>query len=150
MDDLVDDKLNASTEAVAGSHSNESGCDLDELCYEEKPNKSLTIIDAGCTNRYNNILFEPEDDLSKYYSNVRYCKFCRQIESDKVKFFDHRKFICRKCASRESNFCRVRNVLVRAFKRLNVDVNTAIDILKEERDKIYKDLPNRREKVIIK
>jgi hypothetical protein len=110
----------------------------------------LKIVDSGCGNRYTNILFEPDDDLSKYYLNIRYCKFCRQIESDNVKFLDHRKFICKKCASRESNFCRVRNVLVRAFKKLNVDVNTAIAILQEERDKIYKDLPNRREKVIIK
>jgi hypothetical protein len=74
--------------------------------------KPLKIIDSGCGNRYNNILFVPDDDLSKYYYNINYCKFCRQVESDKVEFLCHRKFICKKCASRESNFCRVRNVLV--------------------------------------
>jgi hypothetical protein len=160
LDELSDESLDSRTAGIlsdtnklcssaVGTQSSKTSQSIKwfDKMSESKP---LKIIDSGCGNRYNNILFVPDDDLNKYYYNVNYCKFCRQVESDKVKFLSHRKFICKKCASRESNFCRVRNVLVRTFKKLNIDVNTAVKILQEERDKIYKDLPDRKEKVIIK
>jgi hypothetical protein len=150
LDELSDESLDSSTAGISSDTECPKISKINKLFDKMSESKPLKIIDSGCGNRYDNILFEPDDDLSKYYQNVRYCKFCRQIESDKVKFLENRKFICKKCASRESNFCRVRNVLVRTFKKLNIDVNTAVKILQEERDKIYKDLPDRKEKVIIK
>jgi hypothetical protein len=38
---------------------------------------------------------------------------------------------------------------MRAFKKLNIDADRAVDILKEERDRIYKDVPDRKEKIIV-
>jgi hypothetical protein len=44
----------------------------------------------------------------------------------------------------------VRKVLLRAFKELNVDKDTAIKILIKERNKIYRKLPgNRNEQIIV-
>jgi hypothetical protein len=149
-DKLSDVSLDSSTAGISSDTQSPKTSKISKLFDKMSESKPLKIIDSGCGNRYNNILFVPDDDLNKYYYNVNYCKFCRQVESDKVKFLSHRKFICKKCASKESNFCRVRNVRVRTFKKLNIDVNTAVKILQEERDKIYKDLPDRKEKVIIK
>jgi hypothetical protein len=110
----------------------------------------IVVNNSGSEYDYDDILFMNIDVYSKQYKNIRYCKVCGRKETDNVKFPSHRKFICQKCASKESNFCRVRNVLIRTFKKLNVDVNTAVRILMDERNLIYKDLPNRKEKVIIK
>jgi hypothetical protein len=76
------------------------------------------------------------------------CKICSK-KFDKESFYPHRHDICKSCFSKEANFCRVRNVLLRAFKLLRVDRNTAISILLKERNRIYRKLPTRNEEKII-
>jgi recombinational DNA repair protein (RecF pathway) len=77
------------------------------------------------------------------------CKVCgKKYEEDT--FYKYRRDICKRCFSKEANFCRVRKVLLRAFKELNVDKDTAIKILIKERNKIYRKLPgNRNEQIIV-
>jgi hypothetical protein len=55
---------------------------------------------------------------------------------------------CKVCG-KEYNFCRVRKVLLRAFKELNVDKDTAIKILEKERNRIYRKLPIKRDERIV-
>jgi hypothetical protein len=77
----------------------------------------------------------------KYLDDPKPCKICGEPKNESA--------VCRKCRSRESSFSRVRTVLLRAFKKLNIDAEKAPAILKEERDKIYKDVPDRKEKIIV-
>jgi hypothetical protein len=68
---------------------------------KQEPIRSTCIINSGYGNYYSDILFVPDDDLGRYYSNVKYCKFFRRIESDEIKFPSNRKFICQKSASKD-------------------------------------------------
>jgi recombinational DNA repair protein (RecF pathway) len=76
------------------------------------------------------------------------CKVCGK-EYDVEKFYQYRRDLCKVCFSKESNFCRVRKVLLRAFKELNVDKDTAIKILEKERNRIYRKLPIKRDERIV-
>jgi recombinational DNA repair protein (RecF pathway) len=76
------------------------------------------------------------------------CKVCgKEYEEDA--FYKYRRDICKRCFSKEANFCRVRKVLLRAFKELNVDKDTAIKILIKERNKIYRKLSGNRDEQIV-
>jgi hypothetical protein len=77
------------------------------------------------------------------------CKVCGK-EYEEEKFYKYRRDLCKTCFSKESNFCRVRKILLRAFKELNIDKDTAIKILQKERNRIYRKLPiNRDERVVV-
>jgi hypothetical protein len=77
------------------------------------------------------------------------CKVCGK-EYEEETFYKYRRDICKCCFSKEANFSRVRKVLLREFKELNVDKDTAIKILQKERNKIYRKLPgNRNEQIIV-
>jgi recombinational DNA repair protein (RecF pathway) len=76
------------------------------------------------------------------------CKVCGK-EYDEEKFYQYRRDLCKSCFSKESNFCRVKKVLLRAFKKLNVDKDTAIKILEKERDRIYRKLPIKRDERVV-
>jgi hypothetical protein len=77
------------------------------------------------------------------------CKICGK-EYDEEKFYKYRHDLCKSCFSKEANFCRVRKVLLRAFKTLNVDKDTAINILQRERNRIYRKVPfNRKQRVVV-
>jgi recombinational DNA repair protein (RecF pathway) len=91
---------------------------------------------------YENILFivHPKDSSS--------CKICGKEYSEET-FYKYRRDLCKSCFSKEANFCRVRKVLLRAFKELNVDKDTAINIFKKERNRIYRKIPNRSEEKIV-
>jgi recombinational DNA repair protein (RecF pathway) len=77
------------------------------------------------------------------------CKVCGK-EYEEATFYKYGRDICKRCFSKVANFCRVRKVLLRAFKQLNVDKDTAIKILVKERNKIYMKLPgNRNEQIVV-
>jgi recombinational DNA repair protein (RecF pathway) len=77
------------------------------------------------------------------------CKVCGK-EYDEKDFYKYRRDLCKCCFSKEANFSRVRKVLIRAFKELNVDKDTAIKILQKERNKIYRKLScNRDERIVV-
>jgi hypothetical protein len=76
------------------------------------------------------------------------CKVCGK-EYAEDSFYKYRRDLCKFCFSKEANFCRIRKVLLRAFKELNVDKDTAIKILQRERNKIYRKLPNNRDERIV-
>jgi recombinational DNA repair protein (RecF pathway) len=76
------------------------------------------------------------------------CKVCGK-EYDEKDFYKYRRDLCKSCFSKEANFCRVSKVLLRAFKELNVDKDTAIKILQKERNKIYRNLPIERNEQIV-
>jgi recombinational DNA repair protein (RecF pathway) len=76
------------------------------------------------------------------------CKVCGK-EYDGGNFYQYRHDLCKSCFSKEANFCRVRKVLLRAFKELNVDKDTAIKILQKERERIYRKLPIKRDERIV-
>jgi recombinational DNA repair protein (RecF pathway) len=97
-------------------------------------------------------------DLNKDYEDILFiitpkssnaCKICGK-DYDKENFYKYRHDLCKACFSKEANFCRVRKVLWRAFKELNVDKDTAIKILLKERKRIYRKLPiNRDERIVV-
>jgi hypothetical protein len=76
------------------------------------------------------------------------CKVCGK-EYNEESFYQYRRDLCKVCFSKESNFCRVRKVLLRAFKGLNVDKDTAIKILEKERNRIYRKLPIKRDERVV-
>jgi recombinational DNA repair protein (RecF pathway) len=76
------------------------------------------------------------------------CKICGN-KFDEENFYPYRHDLCKSCFSKEANFCRIRKVLLRAFKELNVDKDTAIKILQRERNRIYRKLSARREEKIV-
>jgi recombinational DNA repair protein (RecF pathway) len=77
------------------------------------------------------------------------CKVCGK-EYDEEAFYKYRRDLCKACFSKEANFCRVRKVLLRAFKELNIDKDTAIKILQKERNRIYRKLScNRDERIVV-
>jgi hypothetical protein len=76
------------------------------------------------------------------------CKICGK-EYDGEKFYQYRRDLCKACFSKEANFCRVRKVLLRAFKELNIDKDTAIKILQKERNRIYRKLPIKRDERVV-
>jgi predicted NAD-dependent protein-ADP-ribosyltransferase YbiA (DUF1768 family) len=61
------------------------------------------------------------------------CKICGREYSEES-FYKYRKDICKQCFSKEANFSRIRKVLLRVFKELDVDKDTAINILQKERN----------------
>jgi hypothetical protein len=71
-------------------------------------------------------------------------KICGK-EYNEESFYKYRPDLCKSSFSKEANFCRVRKVLLRVFKELNVDRDTAIKILQKERNKIYRNLPLERD-----
>jgi DNA-directed RNA polymerase subunit RPC12/RpoP len=77
------------------------------------------------------------------------CKICGK-EYEEESFYKNRRDLCKSCFSKEANFSRVRKVLLRAFKELIVDKDTAIKILQKERNKIYRKLScNRDERIVV-
>jgi hypothetical protein len=76
------------------------------------------------------------------------CKVCGK-EYDGENFYQYRRDLCKSCFSKEASFCRVRKVLLRAFKELNVDKDTAIKILQKERERIYRKLLIKRDERIV-
>jgi hypothetical protein len=96
-------------------------------------------------NTFNDILFIVSPPFP---DNPKRCKICG-IKYDTENFAKLSSSTCRKCRSRESNFCRVRMILVRVLKKLNVNPDVAVKILQNERERIYKDIPNRKEKVVV-
>jgi hypothetical protein len=77
------------------------------------------------------------------------CKVCGK-EYDDETFYKYRPNLCKSCFSKECNFCRIRKILIRVFKELNVDRDTAIKILQKERNRIFrKILTERDEKVVV-
>jgi hypothetical protein len=76
------------------------------------------------------------------------CKVCGR-KYEKQMFYKYRHDLCKACFSKEANFCRVRKVLLRAFKELNVDKDTAIKILEKERNRIYRMLPIKRDERVV-
>jgi hypothetical protein len=68
------------------------------------------------------------------------CNMCGKDYNEET-FYKYRPNLCKSCFSKESNFCRIRKVLLRAFKELNVDRDTAIKILQRERNRIYRKVP---------
>jgi hypothetical protein len=94
-------------------------------------------------NDYEDILFI----INPKSSNA--CKVCGKEYEDES-FYKYRHELCKSCFSKEANFCRVRKVLIRTFKELNVDKETAIKILQKERNRIYRKLPiNRDERIVV-
>jgi hypothetical protein len=92
---------------------------------------------------YDDIIFVVNLKSSDVY------KVCGK-EYNEETFYKYRPNLCKSCFSKESNFCRIRKVLLRAFKELNVDRDTAIKILKKERNRIFRKLPiERDEKVVV-
>jgi hypothetical protein len=75
-------------------------------------------------------------------------KVCGKEYNDE-NFYKYRQDLCKSCFSKDANFCRIRKVLIRAFKELNVDRDTAIKILQKERNKIYRKLPLERDERIV-
>jgi hypothetical protein len=77
------------------------------------------------------------------------CKVCGK-KYEEESFYKYRRDLCKTCFSKEASFCSVRKVLLRAFKELNIDKDTAIKILQKERNRIYRKLPiNRDERVVV-
>jgi recombinational DNA repair protein (RecF pathway) len=76
------------------------------------------------------------------------CKICGN-EFNEENFYPYRRDLCKSCFSKEANFSRIRKVLIRAFKELKVDKNTAIKILQRERNRIYRKLTTRPEEKIV-
>jgi hypothetical protein len=93
---------------------------------------------------------EYEDILFVIHSkDPNKCKVCEK-EYNTDDFYKYRRDLCKSCFSKEANFCRVRKVLIRTFKELNVDKDTAIKILQKERDWIYRKVPcKRNERVVV-
>jgi hypothetical protein len=83
-----------------------------------------------------------------HHKDPNKCKVCDK-EYDEKDFYKYRRDLCKSCFSKEANFSRVRKVLLRAFKELNVDKDTAIKILQKERDKIYRKLSCHRDETIV-
>jgi peptide subunit release factor 1 (eRF1) len=95
--------------------------------------------------KFNDILFIISP---AYPDNPKKCKICG-VDNNSQNFSKETSSICRECQSRESNFCRTRMILIRVSKKLNVPADVAVRIVQEEREKIYKDVSNRKEKVVV-
>jgi hypothetical protein len=76
------------------------------------------------------------------------CKICGK-EYEEKSFYKYRNNICKAYNLKETNFCRVRKILLRTFKELNVDKDTAIKILQKERNRIYRKLPIKRDERVV-
>jgi hypothetical protein len=83
-----------------------------------------------------------------YRKDPNKCKICEK-EYNADDFYKYRRDLCKSCFSKEANFCRIRKLLIRTFKELNVDKDTAIKILKKERDRIYRKLQCKRYEDIV-